>query len=165
MAYYFAFYTQIMKRLSSDSLSSDSCNAKRRSVSLATYHKWKTEMDQECSTLSWLDCETSGAGPRKTVVKLRCKVCIKYQLSIESRRNYSDKWILGADSIRNSNIRNHARSDQHAHAMLLLRKSQAQSKGLDASSYAPIAKALNQMSKGDRKTLRVKFDIAHFVTT
>ena len=118
MAYYFAFYTQIMKRLSSDRLSSDSCNAKRRSVSLATYHKWKTEIDQECSTLSWLDCETSGAGPRKTVVKLRCKVCIKYQLSIESRRNYSDKWILGADSIRNSNIRDHARSDQHAHAML-----------------------------------------------
>lgn len=86
-------------------------------------------------------------------------------MSIESRRNYSDKWILGADSIRSSNIQDHVRSDQHAHAMLLLRKSQAQSKGLDASSYAPIAKALNQMSEGDRKTLRVKFDIAHFVAT
>ena len=84
MAYYFAFY---VKRLSSDSLSSKSCNAKWRRVSLATYHKWKMVMDQECSTLSWIDCEASGAGPRKTVVKLKSKVCIQYQLSIEGRRN------------------------------------------------------------------------------
>ena len=122
-------------------------------------------MVKECNTFSWLDCETSGAGARKTVEKLKCKVCIQYRLSIEGRRNYSDKWILGADSVRNSNIRDHAHSDQHAHAMLLLRKSQAQTKGLDASAYAQIAKALNQMSEGDRKTLRVKFDIAHFVAT
>ena len=47
--------------------------------------------------------------------------------------------------------------------MLLLRKSQAQARGLDATAYAPIAKALHQMSEGDRQTLGVKFDIAHFV--
>ena len=49
--------------------------------------------------------------------------------------------------------------------MLLLRKSQAQAKGLDASTYTPIAKALHQISEGDGKTLRVKFDIAHFIAT
>ena len=55
---------------------------------------------------------------------------MQYRLSIEGRRNYSDKWILGADSIRNSNIRDHTHSDQHALVMLLLRNSQAQSKVL-----------------------------------
>ena len=80
-----------MKRLSSDTLSSDSSAAKRRKVSLATYQKWKTEMDQDCNTLSWLDCETSGAGAKKSVEKLKCKVCVQFQSKIEGRRNYSDK--------------------------------------------------------------------------
>ena len=88
-------------------------------------------------------------------------MCIQYQSNIEGRRNYSDKWVLGADSVRTSNIRDHSHSGQHAHAVLLLRKSQG--RGLDASAYAPIAEALHQMLEGDRKTLRVKFDIAHFV--
>ena len=73
-----------MKRLSSDSLSSDSSNAKRWRVSLPTYYKWKMEIDKECNTLSWLDCETSGAGGRKTVEKLKCKqVQGVYPVSVE----------------------------------------------------------------------------------
>ena len=124
-----------MKRVSSDSApSSESYNIKRRKVSLATYQKWKTELDQECRTLSWLECETIGTGARKTVEQLKCKVCIQYRSSIESRKNFNDKWIVGADSVRNSNIRDHARSDQHAHAMQILRKNQAQASSLDASA-------------------------------
>ena len=87
-----------MKRTSeSDSLSSDCSTVKRRKVSLATYQTWKTEMDYNYRTLSWLDCETSDVSARKTVEKLKCEVCIQYQLNIESRRNYSDKWVSGAD--------------------------------------------------------------------
>ena len=72
---------------------------------------------------------------------------------------------FGTNSVRNSNIWDHAHSDQHANTMLLLRKSQAESKGLDASVYTSIAKVLNQMSEDDKKTLKVKFDIAYFVAT
>ena len=122
-------------------------------------------MDNDCNTLSWLECETSGTAGKKTVEKLSCKVCTQYQSKIAGRRNYSDKWISGASSVRTSNIRDHSKSDQHAHAMLLLKQSQARSKGLDASTYAPIAKALQQISENDKKTLRVKFEIAHFVAT
>ena len=122
-------------------------------------------MDKDCNTLSWLECETSGTTGKKTVEKLMCKVCIQFESKIARRRNYSDKWISGASSVRTSNIRDHSKSDQHAHAMTLLKQSQARSKGLDASTYAPIAKALHQISESDKKTLRVKFDIAHFVAT
>ena len=44
-------------------------------------------------------------------------MCIRYKSRIESRRNFSDKWLLGADSVRTSNIRDYTRSDQHIHAM------------------------------------------------
>ena len=108
------FYAQIMKRLSSDSLSSDS------SI-VSHFHKWKTEVNQECKTLSWLDCKNSSAGAMKRWRSSRT-VDIQYQLSIEG------------------NIQDHAHSDRHIHAMLLLRKSQAQIKGLEASPHALIAK-------------------------
>ena len=75
-----------MKQPSSDSLSSDSSNAKRRRVSPPTYHKWKTEMDKECNTLLSLGStvklvvqgvgkrwKNSGAGGRKTVEEQWCR--------------------------------------------------------------------------------------------
>ena len=78
-------------------------------------------MDKDCNTLSWLECETSGTAGKKTVEKLMCKVCIQFQSKIAGRRNYSDKWISGALSVRTGNIRDHSKSDQLAHTMLLLR--------------------------------------------
>ena len=56
-------------------------------------------------------------------------------------------------------------TDQHNHAMMLLKKEQSQSSGLGPSSYAPIAKALTVLPEGNKASLRVKFDIAHFVAT
>ena len=86
-----------MKRQSSSSQDdSATSSSKKRQVSFATFQKWKMELDRECKTLSWLDCETSGVGSKKSVVKLKCKVCVQYQTKIEGRRNYSDKWVFGA---------------------------------------------------------------------
>ena len=82
---------------------------------------------------------------------------------IRGRRNFSDKWICGADSIRTSNVRDHARNDMHSHAMSLLQKERADASGLSISSYAPIAMAFDKLSEGERERLKVKFDIAYFV--
>lgn len=112
---------QTMKRSSTDSESTTS-DPKRRKVSYSTYQKWKVELDRECNTLTWLDCDTSGSGTKKTVEKLKCTVCIKYASVIQGRRNYGSEWINGADSVRSSNIKDHHKSDQYAHAMMLFKK-------------------------------------------
>ena len=70
-------------------------------------------MDKECQTLTWLDCDSELVRTNRIVQKLRCIVCTKYKERIWSRRNYSDRWLVGAESVRNSNIRGHAVSDQH----------------------------------------------------
>ena len=49
--------------------------------------------------------------------------------------------------------------------MMLLKTSHAQSQGLDVSTYAPIAKAFSEIPADDKKSLRVKFDIAYFIST
>ena len=84
---------------------------------------------------------------------------------IEGRRNFSDRWINGADSLRTSNVRDHAGTDQHIHAMSLLRKEQATAQGKSLASYAPIAKALSTLPETERVQMRNKFDIAYFVAS
>ena len=76
--------------------------------------------------------------------------------------------VVGADSVRISNVCNHARNDQHAHAMSLSKKQCSQSAGLGYSSYIPIAQAFNKLSDADRcreGAVTVKFDITYFVAT
>ena len=99
------------------------------------------------------------------VDKLKCKVCIKFKSRIAGMRNYSDKWVIGADSVRTRNIKDRSHSDQHTHAMMLLKKEQAQSKCCSVTSYAPIMKAVHELPEEMKAQLWVKFDIAHFVAT
>ena len=60
-----------------------------------------------------------------------------YKDRIIGRRNFSNKWIEGANSIRTTNIRDHAKSEQHLHAMNLERKRLAQSLDESPATYAP----------------------------
>ena len=137
---------------------------KRRSVSYSTFNKWRGELDKECQTLSWLDCEFIGKGAKRVVEKLKCNVCIRYKSRIESRRNYSDKWLMGADSVRTSNIRDHARSDQHIHAMSIHYK-MADGNSISREAEPTIVSMLQEIPQDTRSKLRKKFEIAYFVAT
>ena len=78
----------------------------------------------------------------------------------------SAKSEAGRISVRNSQSRlsvyqqspYHAKNDQHAHAMSLLKKQRSQSAGLGPLSYAPIAQAFSKLWDVAREQLRVKFD-------
>ena len=111
-----------------------------------TFKKWQLEFDRECSTITWLNCETSTApGGKRLVEKLKCKVCTSFADKIRSRKNFSEKWIVGADSVRTSYIRDHLHNDQHMHAITLLKKERSKASGLGPALYAHIAKAFNNL--------------------
>ena len=98
--------------------------------------------------------------------KLKCRICTKHSNRITvRRRNVSDKWIVGADCVKTTNIRDHANSDQHIHAMNLERRDQTQAQGLGAAVYAPIVQSLQTLPDEERDKLKKKFDIAYFVAT
>ena len=69
---------------------------------------------------------------------------------------------MGAESIRTSNIRDHAKAEQHIHAMNSLKTEHARQSGSGPTTYAPIARALYQLSDTEKDQLRHKFDIAYF---
>ena len=125
-----------MKRAQSSSDAS-APEPKKRNVVYATYQKWKSDTDQECLIVTWLDCDTELSGRKKIVTKLRCSVCAKFKRRIATRRNFSERWLLGAESVRASNIHNHARADQHIYAMSLLKQEHARASGSGCSSYCP----------------------------
>ena len=140
-------------------------SSKKRVVTHATFVKWQHDFDKELSTMTWLDCESRMNGRKKIVDKLKCKLCTKFESKIEGRENFSNQWILAADSVRASNVRDHAQNDQHAHSMALLKKENAVAVGLGPVSYAPITRALNKLPDEERQRQRHKLDIAHFVAT
>ena len=108
--------------------------AKKQRVDYATFQKWQRDLDREHQTMSWLDCVAEREGVKSIVTKLKCKVCTEFADKILGRKNFSEKWIAGADSVQVSNVRNHARNNQDTHAMTLLKKQHTQSAGLGPSS-------------------------------
>ena len=136
-------------------------------MDFTTFQKWQRDLNHECQMKSWLDCDTEKEGAKKVVTKLKCKVCTEFVEKIKGRKNFRNRWIFGAYSLRIhvSSVRDHTKSDQHSHAMALLKKQRSQSAGLGPSTYAPIAQGFSKLSDDERKKLQVKFDISYFVAT
>ena len=82
--------------------SEDGTVSKKRLVGYDTFKKWRTDLDHECQTISWLKCETDVTVKVKVgqtmVVKLKCKICSTFEAKLASRRNLSRRWITGANS-------------------------------------------------------------------
>ena len=112
---------------------SSASEAKKRRVTYSTFAKWQRDCNHELQTLTWLNCESEFDHGKKIVTKLSCSVCSKYRDKIKGRKNFSDKWITGAESLRISNIKDHAQYEQHKHAMALMKREQ-----LRARDWAPL---------------------------
>jgi len=156
-------YSTTKKRRCVDSVTTT--ESKKRNISYSTYLKWQSELDKECQTLSWLDCSLTGKEGKKTVDRLKCTIYSKYNSRIHSMRNYSKKWVVGADSVRTNNVRDHARSDQHRHAMSLHYKESGSTAKVSEPSSSDVCTMLQRRSERDQDRLRKQFDIAYFVAT
>ena len=61
---------------------------------------------------------------REHVALLKCSVCSQFATKLESMRNFKAAFIDGSSNIRTS-VKDHAATDMHARAMLLLKKKQS----------------------------------------
>ncbi len=144
-----------MKRSSSSS--SSSCPpAKKRGVTVATFEKWKLENDKAVNTKTWLEYD---AADRFNVVKIKCGVCRRFEDKVRGCRNFSPAFIAGTENLRTSSFKDHAKSDMHQRAMLLLRKAQATS----ICEYSPMARCLFTMDSDTEVKIKKKFDVAYMM--
>ena len=102
--------------------------------------KWIVENDRELNTSSlWLKFEMAD---REHVSLLKRSICSEFATKLESMRNFKAAFIDGSANIRISSVKDHAATDMHAHAILLLKKKQSSS----ILDYAPIARSFAQSS-------------------
>ncbi len=96
------------------------------------------------------------------VSTLWCSICRQYENGISSLKNFSRAWIDGSSNHKTSNVSDHANSDSHKAAMILLRKEQAKARNEPITSYSPIARSLlsNSMNPAVRERVNKKFDIS-----
>ena len=139
----------VMKRAeSSISLTSE---AKMRHVTHNTFTKWQWDYDRELQTIIWLECQSKFDHRKKVITKLNCSVCLKYQGKIKGRKNLSEKWIMGVESLCTSNIRDHTyilQATQTCHSTV------EEGAGSEQMFDAMIARALCTLPEDDRMRLR-----------
>ena len=71
----------------------------KQHVDYATFQKYRYDFEHEYQTMLWLDCSTKKERGKKVVDKFKYKACSEFMDRIRSRKNFSDKWIVGADSV------------------------------------------------------------------
>lgn len=129
---------------------------KKRALTVSTVQKWIAENDKALNTTTWLKYETTG---RTYVEAMKCSVCIRFKDKLQGMRNFKPGFIDGSRNLRASSFKDHAASDMHARAMLLLRKESSSS----VVDYAPIAKALCRLDPATFATVSKKFEVAYFI--
>lgn len=76
---------------------------------------------------------------------------MRFQDKLIGMHNYKASFIEGSRNLWTSSIKDHAVSNMHIRAMLLLK----QERGVDLHEYAPIAKALSSMDESTHKEYTV----------
>ena len=82
----------------------------------------------------WLDCSSEYGGGKLDAVQNVLRLCGENPQELQ----VSYKWIIGVNSVRFSNVRDHDQSYQHAHVMMFLKKQRAKSVGQPPLTYAVI---------------------------
>ena len=75
-------------------------------------------------------------------------------------RNYSSAFIDGSQNLRSSAFKDHAKSDMHQRAMLLLRKASA----IAVTDYSPIARAFSSIHSATEERVKKQFEIAYMLS-
>ena len=130
--------------------------SKRRALTVSTVKCWISENDKAFNTAAWLTYESSG---RSVVTSLKYSVCSKFQDKLRGMLNFKLGFIDGSRNLRISSVKDHASSDMHSCAMLLLKKASSSS----VLDYTPIAKALRKLDASTEAMISNKFEIAHFI--
>ena len=89
--------------------------AGKRAVQKSTVDRWIAESDKSLNTSVWLTYDTDCAA-------LKCSIYVRFRDRLVGRRNYSAAYIEGSANLRASSYKEHAASEMHARAMLLLKK-------------------------------------------
>lgn len=126
---------------------------KTRGLSVNTVEKWILEYDKTLNTTTWLGYDKT---EQNQVTTLKCKVCQRFVDKSRGSRNFSAAFIDGSENLRTSSFKDHAKTDMHERAMVLLKKGKSQ----NIRDYS-LARSLYRMDAEAEAKIKRKFDLAY----
>ena len=144
----------------------------KRVLHVTTAEKWKTMQLAVYNAEDWLlflkDTDVNH------VKAMKCNACTKYYTQISSVRGFSPQWSSdeGCTRLMLSSAIDHASSEPHKHAMVLvmkqkgmnvLERSQAMQGVLDSQKQGNILSALATLNEQDLERTKKKFQIAYYI--
>lgn len=143
--------------IAEDAAAGPSKKSSKRTVSKSTFEKWQREYERDHQTLTWLRCDLDR--DRRHVVSLFCSVCRKYEVSLQSLKNFSRTWIAGSTNQKVSNVLDHARSDVHKAAMAKMTADTVKASGGSAVLTSAIGRSMCTLDIETRARMKRKFDL------
>ena len=133
-------------------------------ASKAKDNKAKLKTVQRCE--NYFDCEFDYDQEDGFVVRLRCKLCTKWESRINNTRNFCLTWIdPGSESVKKHAIQGHTNSSSHLEA-----KRMEDSSKMGIETYmnrmvdgTPIGRSIKNMCTKVRESLKVKFNSAYYL--
>ncbi|XP_066928483.1 zinc finger protein 862-like [Clytia hemisphaerica] len=121
---------------------------------IKTLQKWKNDF-------SWLNVNHSQG--------MTCKLCVKWEKTIESSKNYSEAFVKGSKNYRKSAVAEHEKTTQHDKSKELEEEERCKASGAvyrktvtqNTPVGAPIVKGLKKMSNTEKEGLLKLFQIAY----
>ena len=116
-------------------------------ASLKTVKKWE-------ETLS---CDLEKEIRSGKVVKLKCKLCTRYEGQITSMRVFSRSWIKGSNSVKKDSVTKHINGDPYKYAAELEKKERLGAVAFNQNiiENTPIGCGLIKMADHDREHLPI----------
>lgn len=130
--------------------------AKDNKAKLKTVQRWEKDFG----------CEFDYDQEDGFVVRLRCKLCTKWESRINNIRNFSSTWIYpGSESIKKYAIQGHTNSASHLEAKRIEDTSKM---GIEmymnhVVDETPIGRSFKNICAKDRESLRIKFNLAYYL--
>ena len=100
------------------------------------------------------------------VLKLKCKLCCKYESRITSIKGFSCSWIERTDSVKKDRLMKRVNGDPHKYVIELQRKETVVvgSYNQEILENSPIGRGLTKMTDQDHDLLKTRFNTTYYLS-
>ena len=113
----------------------------KRQVTVVTFNKWKTQLEHDHKTLSWLRCDVD-CDSKTHVAALWCQACRTHKRSITGMKNVCRAWISGTTNQKIAMLLTMLPVNSIALLCHVMLAEAAKASSLPITSYSPIARSL-----------------------
>ena len=131
-------------------------SSSKKTTTLKTLRKWESEFSIK------LEFDTKS---ESKIYRIKCSDCKKWETRINSMKNFSESWIIGAENVSKDAVEKHFKSEPHVRVIKLPKQENLGEENFreEVVMNSQIAKSFLRLNPADKSSLRVKFNTTYYV--